>query len=136
MTALDWDPSSRKLRQFSAAALLFLLAAAGLAHWRGGGMLAQAVPLAFAIVTAVAAVFSPTALRLPYVILSLITLPIGMLASHLVLGILFFGVITPLGVLARLVRPDPLEIQTDPPTGSHWKQRGRLRDKASYLRQA
>ena len=136
MTALDWNPSARKLRQFAGVAILFLAFAGGLAYWRGGGWIAQSLPFALAAAAGIAAALSPTALRLPYVLLSLITLPIGLVVTHIVLGILFFGVITPLGVLARLVRPDPLETRLDRRCESHWKKRSRPRDKASYLRQA
>jgi len=136
MIAFDWNPSAGKLRQFAAVAVLFLGAAAALTHWRGGSWLAQCVSLALGAGIGVIGVSWPSALRLPYVLLSVVTLPIGIVLSHLILGILFFAVITPLGVLARLARPDPLEIQLDGRMQSHWKERRRPRDKASYLRQA
>jgi len=136
MTALDWDPSPRKLRQFAVAGVLVLGLIAGLAYARGSGSLGQGVLLTFVALLAAFGTLRPTALRLPYVLLSVITLPIGIVVSHLVLGILFYGVITPLGLLQRLARPDPLETQLDRGSITHWKERHRPHDKASYLRQA
>ena len=136
MIAFDWNPSAGKLRQFAAVAVLFLGTAAALTHWRGGSWLAQFVSLALAATVGATGALWPSVLRLPYVLLSVVTLPIGIVLSHFILGVLFFGVITPLGVLARLARPDPLEIQLDGRMQSHWKERHRPRDKAGYLRQA
>jgi hypothetical protein len=136
MTTFDWNPSARKLRQFAAVAVLFLATVAALTHSRGGGWLAQVLPLALALGIGVAGYWQPDTLRLPYVLLSVMTYPIGLVVSHLILRVLFFGVITPLGVLARLARPDPLATRLDGRKESHWQERRRPHAKAEYLRQA
>jgi len=134
--AFDWDPSARALRQFAAAAVLFIGIAAALSSWRGGAATFRWVAVGIAAAIAVVGALRPRALRLLYVLLSMLTYPIGLVLSNLMLGILFYGVITPLGALARLANPDPLETRLDGRAGTHWKERRRLRDKASYLRQA
>ena len=134
--AFDWNPSERTLRQFSAAAFLFLQIAIFIASWRGSHSPARWVMLALALAIGFTGLLRPRTLRLPYLLLSMATYPIGLVVSHLMLGILFYGVITPLGALARLAHPDPLETRLDDRGGSHWKERTRRRDKASYLRQA
>jgi len=136
MTALDWNPSPRKLRQFAAVAVVFLVGMAWLAHLRGRSELAQALPLALAAIAAVLALVRPTALRLVYVLLSLAVFPIGFVMSHLILLVVFYGVITPLGVLSRLARSDLLSLRPDATAHTFWRERHRPRDKASYLRQA
>jgi hypothetical protein len=134
--AFDWNPSERTLRQFAAAGFLFLQIVIAVSYWRGSHSSARWVVLALALVIGFTGLLRPSALRLPYVLLSMATYPIGLVVSQLMLGILFYGVITPLGVLARLARPDPLETRLDGRSDSHWKERSRPRDKASYLRQA
>lgn len=40
--------------------------------------------------------------------------------NPLILGLLFFLVMTPIGMLRRLVRPDPLSLRADPAKASYW----------------
>src|SRR5262249_54077198 len=105
VTALDWNPSPRKLRQFAAVAVVFLAALAATAHLRGRSELAQALPLGLGAIVGLLAVTRPTALRILYVLLSIAVFPIGFVLSHLILLVVFYGVITPLGVLSRLRVP-------------------------------
>jgi hypothetical protein len=136
MIALDWNPSARTLRQFAAVAFLFLTGAAALAHERGGGWPAQVLLLGLGIAVGCVGSLRPAALRLPYLLLSLAVYPAGLVVSHLVLLVLFYGVITPLGALGRIVRPDPLELRRRGSGHSYWRARRRPLDKSSYLRQA
>ncbi len=136
MIGIDWNPSARTLRQFAAVAFLFLAGAAGLAYLRGRGGPAWAVPLGLSVAVGLVGSLRPEALRLVFVLLSLAVYPIGALVSHLVLLVLFFGVITPLGGLGRIARQDPLRLSRGKPPQSYWHERRRPLDKASYLRQA
>jgi hypothetical protein len=134
MIAFNWNPSPRTLRQFAAAAAVLLIAWAMSAHARGRSDLGVGVLIGLAVGTAAAGALRPRALRLPYVLLTLAVSPIGLLVSQLTLLLLFYGVITPLGLAARLLGSDWLgsERRSD----GYWRARSRPRDPASYLRQA
>jgi len=136
MSGLDWNPSPRTLRQFAAIAVVFLVAVAAAAYLRGRSEVAQALPLGLGALVGLIALVRPTALRIVYVLLSIAVFPIGWVVSHLILLVVFYGVITPLGVLSRLARSDLLSLRSDPMARSFWRERRRPRDKASYLRQA
>jgi predicted membrane metal-binding protein len=45
------------------------------------------------------------------------------IVSPIVLGIMFFGVITPMGVLMRLFGKDPLRLRLDKGAGTYWIER-------------
>ena len=45
---------------------------------------------------------------------------LGMIVSPLVLGLIFFVVMTPIGLLMRLLRKDTLRLRRDPGAGSYW----------------
>ena len=45
---------------------------------------------------------------------------LGRVVSPIALGILFFGVLTPIGVLIRLTGKDPLRLKRDSGTDSYW----------------
>jgi hypothetical protein len=134
MIAFNWNPSARTLRQFAAVAAVLLIAWAMSAHARGRSDVGVGVLVGLAVATAAAGVVRPRALRLPYVLLTLAAYPIGALVSQLTLLILFYGVITPLGLVARLLGSDWLGTRRR--AEGYWRARSRPRDPASYLRQA
>jgi hypothetical protein len=136
MIQIDWDPSRRALRQFAAVAFVFLAGAATVAHLRGRSAGTVAALLAAAVAVGVCAWLRPRTLRLLYVLLSLAAFPIGLVVSQLILLVVFYGVMTPLGFLARLVRPDPLRLRMDRQAPSYWQSRSRPGDPQTYLRQA
>ena len=45
---------------------------------------------------------------------------LGKVVSPAVLGILFYGVLTPLGALLRLTGKDPLRLKREPGARSYW----------------
>ena len=78
---------------------------------------------------AVSAVFLLLALLLPACLTPLNRLwtKFGMLLHHIVsplaLGILFFLVVTPIGLVMRLFGKDPLRLRLDRSAGSYWIER-------------
>ena len=68
----------------------------------------------------VLSLLAPAANRPLYVALVLITYPIGVVLSHVLLAVVFFGVITPVGLFFRLVGRDPLRRRFDPQAESYW----------------
>ena len=75
-------------------------------------------------------------LGLIYVLLALVTRPIGWALSHLIIAVLFYALITPLGLLRRLLGRDPLALRAAPGADSYWAQRPPPDDGSSYLRQS
>jgi hypothetical protein len=74
----------------------------------------------------VAALFAVAALAFPSVLapLNRVWLKLGLLlhriVSPIVLGIMFFLVITPMGLLMRALGKDPLRLRLDAAVGSYW----------------
>jgi len=73
-----------------------------------------------------AAVFAAAALAAPSVLrpLNLLWFRFGMLLHHVVtpvvMGLLFFAVVTPVGVAMRLTGKDPLRLRRDGSAASYW----------------
>lgn len=130
LVRVDWRPTPRKLRQFGLAALVIFggLAVAALvrhhllfwslapatartAAWALGGLAGAA---------GLAAVVAPRVLLPLYLGMTVVGIPIGYVVSHVVLAIVYFGVVTPTGLLVRLFRGDPMS--------RRWE-----RERASYL---
>ena len=62
--------------------------------------------------------------------------PIGWVMSHVLLGLIYYGLLTPIGLVMRVVRYDPMKRHFDPSTDSYWIQRGPAADHQRYFRQS
>ncbi|MFN7962698.1 MAG: hypothetical protein U0002_15625 [Thermoanaerobaculia bacterium] len=61
--------------------------------------------------------------------------PMGWTVSHLVLGLVYFGLLTPIGWLLRRFRPDPLKQRLDRSAKSYWVEHKTPSDLERYFRQ-
>jgi hypothetical protein len=142
---VNWTPDQKQLRNFGIAGFFVFSLLGGLILWRKsifGFALSDETASETAIGLIIAAfvctilsVMAPGLLRPFYLGLTLITLPIGLVLSPLVMGFLYFGVFTPLGIAMRLTGWDPLERKLEPHAASYWIKREVKRTPASYFNQ-
>lgn len=142
---VNWRPDERQLRTFGAIGAVALTVLGGLATWRGSLLgiqleVATAQRVAYALwgagaLAAVLAWMAPRSLLPIYVIATAISLPIGFVISYVVLGILFYLVLTPFGLVFRLLGRDPLERRFDKASRSYWVARSPVDDVSRYYRQ-
>ena len=117
---LRLNPSKAEKRWFGLVMLLFSGVAAGLLVWRGGSTRAALVILSLGAALCLL-YYALRPLRLPiYRIWMRVFHPIGWLLSHLVLISSYYLVLTPIGLLLRLVGYDPLQRRFDPDADSYW----------------
>ena len=144
MIEIDWKPDDTKLRQFGFIAFAGFSGMAALAWFRLLAFAALSeetrpvVAVVLGGVGASALLFSlvaPRANRPIYLLLSAIALPIGFVLSHVILAFLFYAMITPLGLLFRIIGRDPLERSHDPQATTYWVEPRPRRGKDSYFRQ-
>jgi len=60
------------------------------------------------------------ATRLIYLGLTLVTLPIGLVISFLLLATFYFGILTPLAIVFKLIGRDALKRRFDADADSYW----------------
>jgi hypothetical protein len=78
----------------------------------------------------------PRALRWIYVAWMSLAFVLGFIMAHVILALLFFLVLTPLGLLARLTGKDFLSLKLDRAAKSYWLPRTqKSRSAADYERQ-
>ena len=144
MIEIDWRPDDRVLRQFGIIALFGFSFLAALAWWErlifsfGLGDARPIVAGVFASLAALCALFSLVAPRanLPiYLGLTVLSYPIGFVLSYVIMGLLFFGMITPVGLIMRLIGYDPLHRRFDSNATSYWSDPRPRRGKESFFRQ-
>jgi hypothetical protein len=141
---INLKPDVRTLRQFGFIALVgFALLAIiawleALVFSFGLGAARPYVAGGFAAVAVVSLLFSlvwPKANLGLYLCLTLIAYPIGFVLSHLVMGLLFYLMITPVGLLLRLFARDPMERRMLPEAESYWVDARGKQPNESYFRQ-
>lgn len=133
MIEINHNPSRRDLRVFAIGLTILL----GLAGWwlrrRLQVDLLFPVGLVLGSLVGVCGVVRPEALRLVYVGWMTACWPIGWLVSHVLLGIVYYGVVTPLGLIMRLIGRDPLDRKFDRQATTYWKERTKKRSPKSYF---
>ncbi len=120
------DPSSRILRQFAVMWLVFF---AALALWH------ESIHLAvIAGVGGLPGLWKPSLLRPIFVTWMIVVFPIGWLVSQVVLALMFYLLLTPLGLAFRLCGRDVLKLRVGT-AESYWELKPAARDVRSYFRQ-
>ena len=132
---INRHPSARELRWFGVLLAAFVALAGGLAHWRlEAPATARMVWTAGAALTAIYAA-APPLRRWVWLGWLYAAFPIGWTLSHLVLAATYYLVVTPIGMLLRLVDGDPLDRGPDRSAASYWTVRRPVRDVRRYFRQ-
>ena len=136
MIAIQWNPSAKQLRQFAG---IWFPAFCGLVGWsiarKTGHWHEVEVGWVIAGVISIAGLVFPPLIRPIFVGLILLTYPIGWVVSHLLLGLIFYGVVTPIGLILRISGHDPLQLKK-PSGNSVWKTLVGKTDATRYLRQS
>jgi hypothetical protein len=60
--------------------------------------------------------------------------PIGWVLGHVMLGVVFFLVLTPIALVLRAAGRDPLQRRFDTASASYWQERA-ASDRSRYFRQ-
>jgi hypothetical protein len=119
---LNTNPSRSQLLQFGVAWALFFGGAAALTAWRGSPAAAWPIS-ALAIVPPLVGWVFPSVLRVLYVALSVITFPIGFAISQVILAVIYFLVLTPIGLALRWLKPGFFPTAPQPSVVTYWHDR-------------
>lgn len=130
---LQRKPTDRQLRQFGIAILVLLplLTVLRTQHMQTVGM-----SVVIGLTLAIAGWLRPALLRPLYVVTTLLTFPLGLIVSELVMILIFFGMLTPLGLLFRLMGRDVMDRRPDRTASSYWRVRRVAGSADSYYRQS
>lgn len=132
---MNWRPSDRDLRLFSVVQFAMAAVAAWLIHRRLGWSGVAVILIAASLVGLVIGLLSPQRLRMLFVLWMLAAYPIGWVMSHVLLAIVYFGVVTPIGLCLRLRGRDSLQLKPRNNAESYWIARPAPPESARYFRQ-
>jgi hypothetical protein len=121
---INWSPNRKELRKFG---IIFLIAstliALSLYLLKGLGIQWMAVIFAVGFVVFLSSVLSLKVTRGIYLGLILLTLPIGLVVSFTLMAIFYFLLLTPIGLIFRLIGRDALGRKFDSTVDSYWVPR-------------
>ncbi len=133
---INWHPNRKELGDFGKVALIATVLIS-LLLWgiKGVGFKWTLPILAVGLIIFVASKTSEKLTRTIYLGLTMLTLPIGFTISFILLAAFYYMVITPIGLVFRLMRRDPLCRKFDNTTDSYWLPRPPTRGLNRYFRQ-
>jgi hypothetical protein len=131
---VKWQPDAAELRRFAIAMLIGFFVLGLLSVWRTRGIHTGSIVLwSIGAVLALAA-FVPKLGRIAYLAVYLPTSIIGYVVSNVMLTLMFFLVITPLGIILKLMGKDVLQ-QRRQERKTQWTPIKETKNEDSYYRQ-
>ncbi|MDD9936395.1 MAG: hypothetical protein OXT09_22475 [Myxococcales bacterium] len=141
---LDLNPDHRTLRQFGYIALAGFGLLAAFAYYEtfifAFGLGGARMPVTYALgglagLSFLLGLVYPPGNRFIFLGTAVLAYPIGFVLSYVIMGVLFFGIIAPIGGVRRALGRDSMHRTYDPKAGSYWSKAHPTRDKQSYFRQ-
>ncbi len=142
---IDWDPSPKMLRTFGLIGLIVFLLLAAIVFFAHKIMFWSVAPgvvtplagvlAALGVVCGAAAMTAPKALWPLYIFLTVVFYPIGAVVGYLMMGVIFFLVITPISIIFKLIGRDSMTRRFDPAAATYWIKRRPPASVKRYLRQ-
>jgi len=132
---IDMNPPRKQLNWFGLFWLVFFGAVGAYVLWR-----THLWPAAIALWAAAAVVPAvgwavPGFMRIVYVGLSVVAYPIGLTVSFVVLAVVYYGVITPIGLVMRLFGRDSMYRRFEGQAESYWVPHRPVDSVKRYFRQ-
>ncbi len=135
MIKINRNPSDRDLRLFAVIGAVLLLAFSLWLHFEGTHAGWSSALRLIGLLLALIGIVRPGLLKSVYVGWMLAVAPLGWLIGHGLLALVYFGVVTPVGGVLRLLGHDPLQRRSDRRSTSAWHQRKTQCATSDYFRQ-
>jgi hypothetical protein len=121
---VDWHPGKKQLRTFGVSGFVASMVLAGVLVFLWGVAVAWALGVLVAgVLILLCSLISPKAARILYLVLTVAALPIGFVVSFVLLASFYFLLLTPVGLIFRLIGRDPLHRSFDRSADSYWVPR-------------
>ncbi len=113
------EVTEKDLRQFGIT-LGVILGTVGLVHFMKGHVSACQRFLVLSALSVIAGLFVPGILKPVYIVFIKIAHAIGWFNTRVILAFLYFFILTPIGLIARLLGKDPMDRKIDKKKESYW----------------
>ena len=132
---INWHPTRRELRWFAGLLIVFC----GIVAWTvSRGREDLTLPIAIAVTGAVLGVTGlalPGFIRYVYVAWMVAVSPIAFVVSNLIVAVVFYLVVAPIGFAMKVVGRDALHLERKCDARSYWVEKKMPKDARRYFRQ-
>jgi hypothetical protein len=142
MIQIDWNPPKKTLRNFGLIGLVAFSAFALMIHFHvwvfakfHDTPTVRYVLFGLAAYCGATALVAPMTLKWLYVGMTVASYPIGFVVSYIVVGVMFFLIITPMAFIFRLIGRDGLHRKFEPAASTYWIPRRPPQSVKRYFRQ-
>ncbi|MBN1360058.1 MAG: hypothetical protein JW993_05680 [Sedimentisphaerales bacterium] len=134
LVEVNWNPDRKGLNGFRLASLAATLIIATLLYTlKGVDIKWCAAIVGVGVLIWLSGLVSLRLTRYIYVVMTALTLPIGFVVSLLLMSVFYFGLITPIGLVFRLIGRDVLHRRFDRDAPSHWVDHRQTADMERYF---
>ncbi len=113
--------NEKELRTFAITIFVALSILGGLLFWKRGNV--ALIPIGLGLVLLATGLSQPGLLRPVHRAWMALALALGFITSHLALAIIYYILFTPLGLIMRFLRKDPLQRKYDQEAATYWKKK-------------
>ncbi len=118
---VNWNPDHNELRKFGGISMVMLFLIALICFWFDRLAVVGSLCLCAAgLVIFILSRISSKLIKPIYLLLYAIALPIGLVLTLILMAVVYFLIFTPIGLIFRLIRRDPLRRQFDSQTKTYW----------------
>lgn len=141
MIAIDWNPDPPKLRQFAYFAPIGFGVVGLVVAWHLGAMSAAGswTPSVWlwviGLLTLAAGVIKPLLVKPLYLLLTVVTAPIGLVIGNLAMLLLYVLLFVPLGLIFKVIGRDTMQRSFRDGRESYWEKHTQPTDLKRYYRQ-
>lgn len=135
MIDLNLNPSRKELRVFAALFFVFFTVVAFVVYRRTDSATAAAIIAGAAAVIGMVGLAAPAVVRPVYVVWMLAAFPIGWVLSHVMMAVIYYLVVTPVGLIMRTFGRDPMQRGFDRNATTYWIARPKTPESSRYFRQ-
>ena len=136
LATINWNPDRRMLRSFGLIALIATFGLAILLNLlKGVSIQWCTIIVAAGLVIFIISRLSLKLTKIIYLALTIITLPIGIAVSFVVLALFYFLVLTPVGLFFRIISRDLLGLKFRTSRNSFWTKCARSTTLERYFHQ-
>lgn len=132
---INKNPSKRELRQFAAMFLVFFGIIGGVVWKKTGSFDISIWIWSAAAIVSIGGFFLTGLLRYVYLGMIYLAFPIGWVVSHVVLGLVLWGLLTPIGLVMKLIGHDPMKRKIEKDRASYWEPHEAPENVERYFRQ-
>ena len=132
---VNWKPPRGQLRQFAVLFLIFIGGLGTILYFKGKPLIVSEVLWNLAWIVGLAGLIFPPLVRPVYVVMMAVALPIGFVVSTILMLVIYFLIMTPIGLVMRLFGYDPMRMRPNPGVESFWIERPPSSDVRRYFRQ-